>query len=195
MFFGKINKIFKKIKNTYYPIGSYIITRTNQNPASFLRVGTWVLKDKKLNPALIPQDIIVFNSTNTSEGKYAWYSDGRCLWLKIQWKTQVALSDTQVEIATLDFSKIDNSGTLVPLSGLDKMGFLVSVPSGIIINWAGIGDQKATIYVQQVIHRQGTRSFTNTTNITYLSIPMRLDPTFYNFKDQLCNQFYWLRVE
>lgn len=195
MSFGKINKIFKKIKSTYYPIGSYIITRTNQNPASFLGIGTWVLKDKKLDPARIPQDIITFNNTNTTEGSHAWFTDGRCLWLKMQWITKVALSDSTVEIATLDFSKIDNSGTLVPLSGLDKMGFLVGVPSGIIINWSDITDQQITIYVQQVIHRQGTRSFTNTSYYTYLSIPMRLDPTFFNFNDQLCNQFYWLRID
>lgn len=196
MSFGKINKIFERIRNTYYPVGSYVITRTKQNPALFLGVGTWVLKDKKLDPERIPQDMVVFNTTNTSNGSHAWFTDGRCLWLKMQWKTIVALSDTQLAIATIDFNKIDNGETLIPLSGLDKMGFLVGVPSGIIINWAGTaGQQQVTIYVQQVIHRQGTRSFTDTNNYTYLSVPMRIDPTFFDFNDQLCNQFYWLRID
>lgn len=197
MSFEKVSNILKKIRQTYYPVGSYVITKTNVNPRTFLKVGTWELKDKRLDLAKIPSDIVTFNTTNTQNGSCAWFLDGRCLQLKLQWITKVALSDTEIPIATIDFTKLEKEpNTLYPIAGLDRMGFLVGVPSGIICNW-GIetGSQIATINAIEVIHRQGTRSFTNTSYYTYLQIPIRIDPTFYNFKDQLCNQFYWLRVE
>ena len=197
MSFEKVSNILKKIRQTYYPVGSYVITKTNVNPRTFLKVGTWELKDKRLDLAKIPSDIVTFNTTNTQNGSYAWFMDGRCLQLKLQWITKVALSDTAISIATIDFTKLEKeSNTLYPIAGLDRMGFLVGVPSGIMCNWNfETGSQIATISAIEVIHRQGTRSFTNTSNYTYLQIPIRIDPTFYNFKDQLCNQFYWLRVE
>lgn len=197
MSFEKVSNILKKIRQTYYPVGSYVITKTNVNPRTFLKVGTWELKDKRLDLAKIPNDVVTFNTTNTQNGSYAWFMDGRCLQLKLQWITKVAYVDGTIAVATVDFSKLEKEpNTLYPLAGLDRLGFIPAVPSGVMCNWGvGTGEQFATINIKDVIHRQGTRSFTNTSYYTYLQIPIRIDPTFYNFKDQLCNQFYWLRVE
>ena len=195
MSFEKVNNILKKVRQTYYPVGSYVITRTNINPKTFLKIGEWELKDKRLDPARIPQDMVTFNTTNTQNGRHAFFTNGRNIWLKLQWITKVALSDDTLPIVTIDFTKLEKEPNTLPLiSGVGRMGFLVGVPSALMCNWT-ITNQVATIQVLDVIHRQGTRSFTNTSYYTYITLPMRIDPTFFNFKDQLCNQFYWLRVE
>ena len=68
---GLINNIFKKIADTWYPIGSYYITKTNTNPSSIVG-GTWNLVHKTFKQDTTynnPNNCFTFNTTNVSNKK------------------------------------------------------------------------------------------------------------------------------
>lgn len=90
----------------YYPVGSVYMTSTNDSPASYLG-GTWTLTGKGFNDsASSSADYITENSTNCTIDGESYCRNGASIELRFHVTTKVAIADSNVELGTIDFSKL-----------------------------------------------------------------------------------------
>lgn len=179
---------FKSIFDVFYPVGSCYTTDTNTNPSTWLG-GTWALVDKRFTPSN-GENGITWNTTNTkTERTFAWIRNDHDLWLRFRWTNNVAFSDTEQAICTINMAtlgfKSGESGYYQWITGACD-----GINAALLMNlsWSG---STGTVYIQDVITRAATVP-TTTGQPAYATMLVKCDLS--HMDDSACNQFMWKRT-
>lgn len=182
----KINGV--NLASVFYPVGSCYTTNTNTNPSTWLG-GTWTLVDKRFTPGN-GENGITWNTTNTkTERTFAWIRNDHDLWLRFRWTNNVAFSDTEQAICTIDMTtlgfKSGESGYYQWITGACD-----GINAALLMNlsWSG---STGTVYIQDAITRAATVP-TTTGQPAYATMLVKCDLS--HMDDSACNQFVWQRT-
>lgn len=99
------------IVDLIYPVGSYVITKTNSNPSSKLG-GSWTLRHKNLSYKYLEgTSLIEFASSglDTSTTSYA-YRQGDVINLSLRFTPTAAVGDTKLSVGTLNLNNLGVTG-------------------------------------------------------------------------------------
>lgn len=135
--------------NLLYPVGSVYISNTNVNPGSVLG-GTWSLIHKRFAEASIVNEAVTWNTTNTSSQASAFVLRGETITFRLQFQNAVDLSDTTVELGTINMAKIGLSGKysqqfLFTNDGGGGVAIVVISDTGAISSIEAIGKSTGTM--------------------------------------------------
>lgn len=170
------------VKDLLYPIGSIRVTPTNSNPSSYLG-GTWQLIDKefKSNYVYYENDSSVYPYTNISAGTLRANFGGHTLNLSFSFTLKTAISDTTVQLTTLDYSKLGISTTAgsIWINGHSDGGnasvFLQLTEDGII-------------NVNDIVPESSVASGNTVNGFFSVIVP------YNRMLDSFCDKFYWQRT-
>ena len=186
--------IIKEVANRYYPVGHYMITSSNVNPNTLGVKGTWVLKQKKLDPKII-ENLTFFTFPSTaSDAHQINHCDGYTIWTKMWFKTSQTFSDTAINLATCNIDSI--STTQVTLNMYANGWLHGSAASAVQLYMSNITASTRTVNLQavEIWNRSGTRSIAGSSYNLHFEIPILCYGDSIEFKDEVCNEFYWLRT-
>lgn len=167
-----------------YPVGSVFITSTNENPASLLG-GTWELFDKTFSNVYgTKNDWIAIDETNTTSTSFYVVRSGHTARIRITFTNLVSISDTEVNIGTID---------------LKTLGFNTLLNS---IRYTGSTDAGNVIFMGNIAYNTGIVTVTDivgvdtvAANTTGWIIDIVLQGHRAVMLDNACDKFYWKRIE
>lgn len=99
------------IVDLIYPVGSYMVTKTNSNPSSKLG-GSWTLRHKNLSYKYLEgTSLITFASSglDTSTLSYG-YRQGDVINLSLRFTPTAAVGDTKLSVGTLNLNNLGVTG-------------------------------------------------------------------------------------
>lgn len=196
-----LDAIMSRLADVYYPVGSYIITSTNTHPNDLGIKGTWSLKSKTLQRDLnsiigisgsSSTKLFTVNSTNFTLTSLSIKSDGSIPYINLYGYNKVALSDTDVAIGTLDYTALGSSiGTYYVYTH----GYVNSQNTALMVTVKSSNDG-GTVSIVDIINRTGATSLAaQTSGYVYIQFPLHLNTdNGLRYKDELCDQFHWLRT-
>ncbi len=186
------NQIIKAIgENQYYPVGCYMITTKNVNPNTLGVKGTWELKRKKLDKHKVESLSIFTWASTTTPAVEVLHCDGDIIVCSIYVRTSQTLSDTRITLGTFN---IDAIGSTILTSVTACTGWLHTIGAcHVYVQALSASLRNASICIDEVYHRSGTRSFTSSSNIIF-EFPIILSGGSLLYNDDMCNEFFWLRT-
>jgi len=176
-----VNNIMLKI----YPVGSVYVTSTNESPASYLG-GTWSLVGKEFSAkhGTSSTDGVLFsmNTTNTTAYTCYYLRHGQTIRIRIGIKNAVALSDTSLDMGSLNFNAL----------GISGLGFTQqccsSCDGGNVVVLNQIAYDTGAIQVLDIIGAD-TVAAGNT-----FFVDVILQPRMDTMLNSACDKFYWKRT-
>ena len=175
------------ILDDLYSIGSIFITSTNENPSNKLG-GIWELIDKTFIPNVytVTSDITAINA-NISNAYII--RSGHTVRLRVNFQPTVELNDTKKDLFSIPLSILGFSGFsynyFAQVTGSD------GGQGNILIDFSA-DETKVVASCTDVNMKDGSSSMDKGSNI-YFDIKVNMH--HYNMLDELCNMFYWKRVE
>lgn len=191
---GLINNIFKKIADTWYPIGSYYITKTNTNPSSIVG-GTWNLVHKTFKQDTTynnPNNCFTFNTTNVSNGYFYVFYGEDCAYAQLCYAPKVAINDTGYTIGTLStavggafYANNDIQGRHT------NNGYIVQIYLSAISS----GDTPANLNANDCITYNAATSYSTGASVrAYFPILFNDNALISGGLDNLYSEWHWVRT-
>jgi len=168
-----------------YPVGTCYTTISNTNPSTLGMPGTWELIDKEFTPVYQDGGFTV-SSTNVSAGYFKWSRAGHTITLENRWVTNVATTDSTIEVgswvlATLGVSALARTLKFVSWSdGGEAISFCQINTTGAMVTYDTLPASTNTSGLASGIEFNGTIS---------VVIPHTL------MLDSACNKFVWKRTK
>lgn len=171
------------ILNTFFPIGSIYVTKTNSKPTFG---GDWTLINQSYAYKYLDAGFVTFNTDNVTAGAMYAVIQGDCINMRIDFKPLTAWDDNAVEIGTLNFAAIGVTNgvsitehALALSDGGQGYAYVTVHPTtGIItcIDTMGV-DGGDTIQAEQTFSLHLKYNVLNTRKL-----------------DEFCDRFYWERT-
>ena len=164
----------------YSPIGSIVVTSTNENPASRLG-GTWELVDKEF--INVGTSSVGFEpSNNVKDATASFTRSGHTIILNLAFATNVELSDSSILLGTINFEEL----------GITRFGFNTRETG-----FCDGGNSVLMIYVSastgEMFCVDVVGANTVAENVScFVTIPFQFVYTY--MLDEKCNKFFWKRV-
>lgn len=164
----------------YSPIGSIVVTSTNENPASRLG-GTWELIDKEFTN--VGTSSVGFEPSNNVKNATASFTrSGHTIILNLAFATNVELSDSSILLGTIDFEEL----------GITRFGFNTRETG-----FCDAGNSVLMIYVSGATGEMSCIDVVGANTVAenvscFVTIPFQFVYTY--MLDEKCNKFFWKRV-
>lgn len=187
---GLVNDIFKKIADTWYPVGSYYITKTNTNPSSIVG-GTWTLKYKKFKQDTVynnPNNCFTFNSNNVSNGYFYVHYGADCAYAQICYVPKFSVSDTTYVLGTLS-TAIGGSWEY----NYDIRGYHTGNAYIPMLYLNATTGSTAQLGTMDCITYNATSSYSTGASVK-ATFPIYFSTTSLYFADNMCSEWHWLRT-
>ena len=164
----------------YSPIGSIVVTSTNENPSTKLG-GTWELVDKEFTN--VGTSSVGFEPSNNVKNVTASFTrSGHTIILNLAFTTNVELSDNSVLLGTINFEEL----------GITRFGFNTRETG-----FCDAGNSVLMIYVSASTGEMSCVDVVGANTVAeniacYVTIPFQFIYTY--MLDEKCNKFFWKRV-
>ena len=177
----------KTIVPQLYPVNSIFTTATNTNPNSLLGYGTWSLVDKRYAYAW-RTDPFTFNTTNTQSSSSAVVLHGNTVECRLAWQNKVAMSDTTITIATINFANhgINAAQHTQYMIGYNDAGNAIGM---FVTSWSG-----ATMTIQCYDWVTRATAYPTTTGQSCDLNFVFVVESHTSMVDSLCDEFVWKRT-
>ena len=174
----------KTLDNTY-PVGSIVITETNTNPGTTLG-GTWTLVDKEFKYKMVTHsDGAITRNTSNCTTANCWVTTvGHTIFIECKLTPSVNITDSTIELATLDFSTI---GITTFEHNLYCCGYS---DGGNAIIMFEIINATGKISSLDVVRRDGGSMPSGNTSVLEICTHVSKDDMI----DSHCDKFYWKRT-
>ena len=183
---GLVNNIFKKLADTYFPVGTIYITKSKTNPGTIVG-GTWELKHRfKTSQYWVnnPNNCFTFNSTNVSSGTFLVSYLENSAQISCTYVPKVAINDTGYAIGTIS-TTIGGPFYANPCI----IGRSTSYSYIILANCGAGGSSGASLFASDCIVSTGAASYS-----TGSSVRMYFPLLLYDVPDSFCNEWHWVRT-
>lgn len=177
-----------------HPIGTYVITSTNTNPATIFGGGTWELRHKsfqrlhyyKNSETTISSDVVTVNDTNVSAvSTFLLEREGHTIRIRIRFTNKVAMLDTALNLFTVNLDKLGITGT-----GWTKyFTFFSDGGEGIIMAQASYAGAISSVDV--TTNAGGGASIPAESSCL---LDLEWTPVTSEMLNSACDEFHWLRT-
>lgn len=186
---GLVNNIFKKLADTYFPVGTIYITKSNTNPGTIVG-GTWELKHRfseLTSNVSNPNNCFTFNSTNTTKGTFRVTYRENTAWVKCTYLPRVNISDSGYVIGVLStaIGGVFYANPCIPGFQDGSYGYMVMGYHGATSGTVST----ANLAISDLISYSGASTYGTSSTVT-LCFPVLMP----NIQNEYCDEWHWVRT-